>query len=66
MCRVRADCATGSRSRGSDARAEGPLPLGSGSVDFVEAFAGLEEIGYDGTITFESFSSAVVAPVATT
>jgi D-psicose/D-tagatose/L-ribulose 3-epimerase len=33
-----------------------------GSVDFAETFAALEEIGYDGTITFESVSSAVVSP----
>jgi D-psicose/D-tagatose/L-ribulose 3-epimerase len=37
-------------------------PLGRGSVDFPEAFAALDAIGYDGTITFESFSSAVVSP----
>jgi D-psicose/D-tagatose/L-ribulose 3-epimerase len=37
-------------------------PLGPGSVDFPEAFAALDRIGYDGTITFESFSSAVVSP----
>jgi len=40
-------------------------PLGSGSVDFVETFAALDRIGYDGTITFESFSSAVVSPALT-
>jgi D-psicose/D-tagatose/L-ribulose 3-epimerase len=33
-----------------------------GCVHFAETFAALEEIGYDGTITFESFSSAVVSP----
>jgi D-psicose/D-tagatose/L-ribulose 3-epimerase len=37
-------------------------PLGTGTVDFAEAFAALDRIGYDGTITFESFSSAVVSP----
>jgi D-psicose/D-tagatose/L-ribulose 3-epimerase len=40
-------------------------PLGSGSVDFAETFAALDRIGYDGTITFESFSSAVVSPALT-
>jgi D-psicose/D-tagatose/L-ribulose 3-epimerase len=40
-------------------------PLGKGSVDFREAFAALDRIGYDGTITFESFSSAVVSPALT-
>jgi len=39
--------------------------LGTGSVDFGEAFRALERIGYDGTITFESFSSAVVSPALT-
>jgi len=34
--------------------------LGTGHVNFPELFAALAEIGYDGTITFESFSSAVV------
>ena len=36
--------------------------FGSGTVDFVEAFAALARTSYDGTITFESFSSAVVSP----
>jgi D-psicose/D-tagatose/L-ribulose 3-epimerase len=40
-------------------------PLGTGSVDFAETFAALDRIGYDGTITFESFSSAVVSPALT-
>jgi D-psicose/D-tagatose/L-ribulose 3-epimerase len=40
-------------------------PLGSGTVDFGEAFAALDRIGYDGTIAFESFSSAVVSPALT-
>jgi D-psicose/D-tagatose/L-ribulose 3-epimerase len=40
-------------------------PLGTGSVDFAEAFRALDEIGYDGTIAFESFSSAVVSPALT-
>jgi D-psicose/D-tagatose/L-ribulose 3-epimerase len=34
--------------------------LGSGHVDFPQLFAALAEHGYEGTITFESFSSAVV------
>jgi D-psicose/D-tagatose/L-ribulose 3-epimerase len=34
--------------------------LGSGHVDFPELFGALAELGYEGTITFESFSSAVV------
>lgn len=36
--------------------------LGSGSVDFEGLFRGLAEIGYQGPLTFESFSSAVVSP----
>jgi D-psicose/D-tagatose/L-ribulose 3-epimerase len=36
--------------------------LGSGNVDFGAFFRALEQIGYDGPIVFESFSSAVVAP----
>jgi D-psicose/D-tagatose/L-ribulose 3-epimerase len=40
-------------------------PLGTGSVDFAEAFGALDEIGYDRTIAFESFSSAVVSPALT-
>ena len=40
-------------------------PLGTGAVDFAETFAALDRIGYDGTITFESFSSAVVSPALT-
>jgi D-psicose/D-tagatose/L-ribulose 3-epimerase len=36
--------------------------LGSGNIDFQEIFRALAEIGYAGPITFESFSSAVVAP----
>jgi D-psicose/D-tagatose/L-ribulose 3-epimerase len=40
-------------------------PLGTGSVDFGQAFAALDRIGYDGTIAFESFSSAVVSPALT-
>jgi D-psicose/D-tagatose/L-ribulose 3-epimerase len=40
-------------------------PLGTGTVDFAETFAALDRIGYDGTITFESFSSAVVSPALT-
>ena len=34
--------------------------LGSGHIDFAQLFGALAEIGYTGTITFESFSSAVV------
>ena len=34
--------------------------LGQGHVDFPELFTALAEVGYDGVITFESFSSAVV------
>lgn len=36
--------------------------LGTGSVPFDEFFAALRDVGYDGTITFESFSSEVVHP----
>lgn len=36
--------------------------LGSGTVDFANFFRALNRIGYDGPITFESFSSAVVEP----
>jgi D-psicose/D-tagatose/L-ribulose 3-epimerase len=36
--------------------------LGSGSVDFEGLFRGLGAIGYQGPITFESFSSKVVMP----
>lgn len=34
--------------------------LGQGHVNFPELFTALAEVGYDGVITFESFSSAVV------
>jgi D-psicose/D-tagatose/L-ribulose 3-epimerase len=37
--------------------------LGSGSVDYAGFFRALAQIGYRGTITFESFSSAVVSPM---
>ena len=37
-------------------------PLGTGNIDFDSFFGALSEIGYKGTITFESFSSAVVHP----
>ncbi len=37
-------------------------PLGTGNVDFDSFFGALATIGYKGTITFESFSSAVVSP----
>ena len=36
--------------------------LGTGSVPWEEFFAALREVGYAGTVTFESFSSAVVHP----
>lgn len=36
--------------------------LGSGNVGWAELFRALDEIGYRGDITFESFSSAVVDP----
>lgn len=36
--------------------------LGTGSVPWPAFFGALREVGYDGTITFESFSSAVVHP----
>jgi D-psicose/D-tagatose/L-ribulose 3-epimerase len=36
--------------------------LGTGTVPWQEFFAALREVSYDGTITFESFSSEVVHP----
>ncbi|PJE94430.1 epimerase [Streptomyces carminius] len=39
--------------------------LGTGSVDFDGFFGALGRIGYSGPITFESFSSAVLAPELT-
>lgn len=36
--------------------------LGTGTVDFAEFFTALRKADYDGVITFESFSSAVVNP----
>ena len=36
--------------------------LGTGTIDFAALFDALAEINYQGTITFESFSSAVVSP----
>ncbi|MEQ8965897.1 MAG: sugar phosphate isomerase/epimerase family protein [Azospirillaceae bacterium] len=36
--------------------------LGTGTIDFDAAFRALAEIGFDGPIAFESFSSAVVDP----
>jgi D-psicose/D-tagatose/L-ribulose 3-epimerase len=36
--------------------------LGSGHIDFPAFFGALVDIGYRGPLTFESFSSAVVAP----
>ena len=35
--------------------------LGSGTVNFDELFAALAETGYDGPLTFESFSTAVIS-----
>jgi D-psicose/D-tagatose/L-ribulose 3-epimerase len=40
-------------------------PLGSGTVDYPSFFRALAAIGYTGPITFESFSSAVLAPELT-
>lgn len=37
--------------------------LGTGTVDFDGFFHALGDVGYDGPITFESFSTAVVDPV---
>jgi D-psicose/D-tagatose/L-ribulose 3-epimerase len=34
--------------------------LGAGNIDFDRVFRGLAKAGYEGPITFESFSSAVV------
>ncbi|MDQ2756549.1 MAG: sugar phosphate isomerase/epimerase [Actinomycetota bacterium] len=36
--------------------------LGTGSVPFEEFFGALRDVGYDGVLTFESFSSKVVHP----
>ena len=36
-------------------------PLGTGNIDFDSFFGALHKINYKGTITFESFSSAVVS-----
>jgi D-psicose/D-tagatose/L-ribulose 3-epimerase len=36
--------------------------LGTGTIDFDSFFDALARVGYDGVITFESFSSAVVHP----
>jgi D-psicose/D-tagatose/L-ribulose 3-epimerase len=36
--------------------------LGSGHIDFAGFVGALDTIGYDGALTFESFSSAVVSP----
>ncbi len=40
--------------------------LGTGTIDFRTIFRSLVDIGYTGTITFESFSSAVVDPTLST
>jgi D-psicose/D-tagatose/L-ribulose 3-epimerase len=37
--------------------------LGTGTIPWQEFFSALREVGYAGTITFESFSSAVVHPM---
>lgn len=39
--------------------------LGTGNVDFTVFFTALARIGYTGPLTFESFSSAVLAPALT-
>jgi hypothetical protein len=39
--------------------------LGSGSVDLTAMFRALHDVGYQGPIVFESFSSAVVTPAFT-
>lgn len=39
--------------------------LGTGSVDFAGFFKALHQVGYDGPIVFESFSSTVVSPTLT-
>ena len=36
--------------------------LGKGHIIFVEIFSAMNEIGYQGPVTFESFSSSVVEP----
>ncbi len=36
--------------------------LGTGSIPWDEFFTALKDVGYEGTMTFESFSSAVVHP----
>jgi D-psicose/D-tagatose/L-ribulose 3-epimerase len=36
--------------------------LGTGTIDFEQFFTALRGIGYQGIVTFESFSSAVVSP----
>lgn len=40
--------------------------LGTGSIDFTQVFRALVRVGYQGPITFESFSSAVVDPQLST
>ncbi|MEZ5670615.1 MAG: sugar phosphate isomerase/epimerase [Alphaproteobacteria bacterium] len=40
--------------------------LGTGTIDFTAVFRALHEIGYGGSIVFESFSSAVVDPQLST
>lgn len=40
-------------------------PLGTGTVDYPSFFRALATIGYTGPVTFESFSSAVLAPELT-
>ena len=36
--------------------------LGNGHINFVEIFSAMKDIGYQGPVTFESFSSSVVEP----
>ncbi len=36
--------------------------LGRGHINFVEIFSAMKEIDYQGTVTFESFSSSIVDP----
>lgn len=40
--------------------------LGTGSVNFEGLFRALAETGYEGPLTFESFSSVVVSPSLST
>ena len=40
--------------------------LGTGTIDFQEFFRSLADLGYQGPVTFESFSSRVVSPYLST